>query len=128
MTFLKIPKTTSTVEKCFSNSDRIRNGNLLTHLFPMHSFSTPWKHQKIVRFCEDSLTLLYWRSLSYKNQSIDLESRFLHDTDIRHEGVVSVRFCKDYLPEVYMKFAGYSAWMSITSLMLTFRVNTKTLI
>ena len=22
----------------------------LTHLFPMHLFSTPWKHQKTVRF------------------------------------------------------------------------------
>ena len=25
---------------------------LLTHSFPMHPFSTPWKHQKIVRFSD----------------------------------------------------------------------------
>ena len=25
---------------------------LLTHLFPMHSFSTPWKHQKTFRFSD----------------------------------------------------------------------------
>ena len=28
----------------------IFSGNVLTHLFPMHPFSTPWKHQKILRF------------------------------------------------------------------------------
>ena len=26
--------------------------NYLTHSFPMHSFSTPWKHQKTVRFSD----------------------------------------------------------------------------
>ena len=25
--------------------------NVLTHLFPMHPFSTPWKHQKTDRIC-----------------------------------------------------------------------------
>ena len=25
-------------------------GGKLTHLFPMHHFSTPWKHQKALRF------------------------------------------------------------------------------
>ena len=33
--------------RCFS---------LLTHLFLMHPFSTPWKHQKIVRFSD-----AFWR-------------------------------------------------------------------
>ena len=26
--------------------------HLLTHSFPMHSFSTPWKHRKTARFCD----------------------------------------------------------------------------
>ena len=26
--------------------------NALTHLFPMHPFSTPWKHQETLRFSD----------------------------------------------------------------------------
>ena len=26
--------------------------NILTHSFPMHPFSTPWKHQKTIRFSD----------------------------------------------------------------------------
>ena len=42
----------------------------------------------------NSLVLLRWRSLSYRNQSIDLQSKavdwFLYDTDFRHERVNSL--------------------------------------
>ena len=35
----------------FKNPQKMRNSCFtLTHLFPMHPFSTPWKHQKTVRF------------------------------------------------------------------------------
>ena len=37
-----------------SNSIKIcaqRGRRWLTHLFPMHPFSTPWKHQKTLQFC-----------------------------------------------------------------------------
>ena len=33
--------------KTFSNTEAE-----LTHSFPMHSFSTPWKHQKTVKFSD----------------------------------------------------------------------------
>ena len=28
---------------------------VLNHLFPMHPFSTPWKHQKTLRFCFEKI-------------------------------------------------------------------------
>ena len=38
-----------------------------------------------------ALTLLWWRSLSYRNQSIDLQNKsiywFLYDRDLRHERI-----------------------------------------
>ena len=53
------------------------------HLFPLHSY-TPSKHQK-------ALTLSWWRSLSYRNQTIDLLCKsmdwFLHNRDLSHERV-----------------------------------------
>ena len=44
------------------------------------------KSVKIWIFC---LTLLWWRSLSYRNQSIDLQSMdwFLYDRDLHHKRV-----------------------------------------
>ena len=56
-----------------------------------------YKYIKLLRhFCYlknnyGSLTLSWWISLSYRNQSIDLQSKsidsFLHDTDLRHQRV-----------------------------------------
>ena len=36
----------------------------LTHSFPMHPFSTPWKHQKTVRF-SGSRERVHWERMSY---------------------------------------------------------------
>ena len=47
-----------------------------------------------------NLTLSWWRPLSYRNQSIDLQSKsmdwFLHDNDLRHERVKLITFCSSY--------------------------------
>ena len=44
-------------------------------------------------FCKKKLTLLQWRFLSYRNQSIDSQSKsmhwFLYDRDLLHERVNS---------------------------------------
>ena len=34
----------------FNHLEHMHSYNWLTHSFPMHPFSTPWKHQKTVRF------------------------------------------------------------------------------
>ena len=76
----------------------------LTHLFPMHSISTPWKYQqigqvdtlsvdalltkKVAKQAGNLLTFSLKRSLSYRNQSIDFRCKsmdwFLYDRDLCH--------------------------------------------
>ena len=41
--YLSLKITLSIAQLCVSSA-------LLTHLFPMHPFSTPWKHQETLRF------------------------------------------------------------------------------
>ena len=42
----------------FSNvTDQKSRISDVTHLYPMHSFSTPWKHQKAVRFARERVYL-----------------------------------------------------------------------
>ena len=38
---------------------------LLTHLFPMHPFSSPWKHRKIVRFSDvsEARERMHWEQM-----------------------------------------------------------------
>ena len=55
----------------------------------LHYFPTKFRSE----ICDGALhlTLSWWRSLSYRNQSIDLLYKsadwFLHDRDLRHESV-----------------------------------------
>ena len=48
---MEIESTSQERTGCRRNS---RWASTLTHSFPMHLFSTPWKHQKIVRFSDVS--------------------------------------------------------------------------
>ena len=48
--FVKFTGNTSDEFSFFNIVASCRPKTLLTHLFPIHPFSTPWKHQKNVRF------------------------------------------------------------------------------
>ena len=50
MFFPKYQKAENPYPTNFSKWNYIKTASQLTHSFPMHPFSTPWKHQKTVRF------------------------------------------------------------------------------
>ena len=80
---------------------KINKTATVTHFLLMISVCTPWKHQLwffgVFReyrkrpVAWNRSTLSWWRSLSYRNQSLDLLcisiDWFLYDRDLRHERI-----------------------------------------
>ena len=66
------------------------------------------KHQENFIDLKPMLTLSWWRPLSYRNQSIDLQSKsmdwFLYDNGLRHERVkIKIRWVNESFPTSTIK-------------------------